>query len=65
MKLPEIPETVPHQILLIMALILFGCSSTMISLVLQEKPIPSDFKEFAQDIATGVFAGVSFNMITK
>lgn len=65
MKLPKIPQTIADQTLLCVVLILFGCTSTMISLVLQEKPIPPDFKEFAQYIATGLFAGLSFNKLTE
>jgi hypothetical protein len=66
MKLvPEIPQTVADQTMLCLALILFSCTITMISLVIQQKPIPPDFKEFAQYIATGVFAGFGFNRLTK
>jgi hypothetical protein len=66
MKLiPQLPENVTDQIMLCFVLILFGCASTMISLVVQEKPIPPDFKDFAQHIATGVFAGLSINKLTK
>jgi hypothetical protein len=63
--LPEVPQTVADQTMLCITLILFGCTMTMISLVLQEKPIPPDFKEFSQYIATGVFAGFGFNRLTK
>jgi len=66
MKLiPKLPKNTTDQIMLVLSLILFGCTSTMISLVVQEKPIPSDFKDFAQHIATGIFAGLTFNEITK
>jgi hypothetical protein len=66
MKLiPKVPKTVADQIMLIAVLILFGCSSTMISLVLQEKPIPPEFKDFAERIALIVATGLGINELTK
>jgi len=61
----KLPKTVTDQIMLCITLILFGCASAMISLAVQQKPIPPDFKEFAQHIATGVFAALSVNELSK
>ncbi len=66
MKLtPQLPTTVADQIMLCLALTLFSCTITMISLVIQEKPIPPDFKEFSERIAIGVLGGFGFNKLTK
>jgi hypothetical protein len=63
--LPQVPKNVTDQIMLCLVLILFGCASTMISLVIQEKPIPPDFKDFSEGLAIGVFSGLSINKLTK
>jgi hypothetical protein len=66
MKLmPKLPKTVADQIILIVTLMLFGCTSTMISLVVQGKPIPPEFIDFAKDIGLIVATGVGINELTK
>ncbi len=61
----KLPKTVTDQIMLCLTLTLFGCTSAMISLAVQEKPIPPDLKEFAQHMATGIFAGLGLNELSR
>jgi hypothetical protein len=61
----KMPESVADQIMLIFALTVFGCTSTMVSLALQGKPIPADFKDFTEKLAFGVLGGYSFNKLTN
>lgn len=64
LELPKVPETVTDQIVLIFALSLFGITIGMVSLALQEKPIPRELQETAKEIAIGTFAVITAKKLT-
>lgn len=61
----KLPKTVIDQIMLCIVLVFLGCSSAMISLVIQQKPIPPDFKEFTENLGIGVISALSVNELSK
>lgn len=65
MRIPKAPETITDQIFLCLTLTLFGLSAGMLSLALQEKPIPQAIENTAKDLAIGIFAGISVKKLTN
>jgi len=64
LEFPKFPETVTDQVVLIFALSLFGMTTGMLSLALQQKPIPRELQETIKEIAIGTFAVITAKKLT-
>lgn len=60
----KLPETVTDQIVLIFALSLFSMTTAMVSLALQQKPIPKELPETTKELAIGTFAVITAKKLT-
>jgi|GEM_PF-2482150 len=64
LEIPKLPETVTDQVVLCLALSLLGMTAGMVTLALQEKPIPQELQETTKEIAIGTFAVITAKKLT-